>query len=193
MKPVKFLQSEKIYLRPYTAQDTAIFYASFYEPTSRYYTGAQNVYTLSQIESALQNFAADKTRVDLLICSQETDEAVGEISLNSMDSNNRSGGVRLAIFHPENYSKGYGSEALTLILDYGFGIRNLHRIELHAYSYNERAIHTYEKVGFRREGVMRDAWYFDHQWVDVIVMSILEDEFRTKYKQNRLENAETTR
>ncbi|TCP58165.1 RimJ/RimL family protein N-acetyltransferase [Tumebacillus sp. BK434] len=183
MKPVKFLQGQKVYLRPFTAEDADIFYRSFYEPTGRYYTGTQEMFTDKQIADALDRFAAATNRVDLLICSQETNEPVGDISLNSMDSNNRSGSLRLAVFEPENYSKGYGTEALILMLDYGFGIRNLHRIELHVYSYNERAIHTYEKVGFKREGVMRDAWYYDHKWVDVIIMSILEDEFRAKYKR----------
>ena len=57
---------------------------------------------------------------------------------------------------------------------------NLHRIELEVLTFNERAIHVYEKIGFNREGIKRDGCYFDHQYYDLITMSILEDEFRTK-------------
>lgn len=183
MQPVKFLCGDAVYLRPITRQDHDVYYRALYEPTGRYFTGAQAVYSQEAVANAFERFDADDSRVDLLICSQATDEVVGDISLNSMDSNNRSGSLRLAIFEPANYSKGYGTEALILMLDYGFGIRNLHRIELHVYAYNDRAIHTYEKVGFQKEGVMRDALYYDHKWTDVFIMSMLEEEFRAKYKR----------
>jgi RimJ/RimL family protein N-acetyltransferase len=64
------------------------------------------------------------------------------------------------------------------MLDYGFGIANLHRIELDVFAFNERAIRTYEKLGFQREGVKRDMLYYNHQYHDAILMSILEHEFR---------------
>lgn len=60
--------------------------------------------------------------------------------------------------------KGYGTEALVLMLDYGFGICNLHRIE--------------RKIGFQREGVQRDALFYNHQYHDSIPMSMLSSENR---------------
>ena len=53
------------------------------------------------------------------------------------------------------------------------------RYELNVFSYNDRALHVYEKLGFKREGVQRDAFYYDHEYHSSILMSILEDEFRT--------------
>ena len=66
------------------------------------------------------------------------------------------------------------------VLNFGFGIYNLHRIELQVYSFNKRAIHVYEKLGFKREGVLRDYLYFNNQYHDAIVMSILETEFKNR-------------
>ncbi len=49
------------------------------------------------------------------------------------------------------------------------------------YLFNDRAIATYEKIGFKREGIKRDGGYFHHQYYDLICMGVLEDEFRAKY------------
>lgn len=49
--------------------------------------------------------------------------------------------------------------------------------QLDVYTINERAIHLYERLGFQREGVMREAWRFDHGYYDII-MAILEDDYR---------------
>lgn len=70
-----------------------------------------------------------------------------------------------------------GTEASRLILGYGFETLRLHRIELDVYGFNPRAQHVYEKVGFVLEGVKRDAFCFDGQYVDEIPMSILDHEW----------------
>lgn len=70
------------------------------------------------------------------------------------------------------------------MLDYGFGILNLHRIELEVFTYNKRAAHVYEKIGFVREGVRRHALFYNHEYHDVILMSMLEDEYRSRYYRN---------
>ena len=75
-----------------------------------------------------------------------------------------------------------GTEATRLMLDYEFGMLNLHRIELDVFTINPRALYVYEKVGFIQEGVKRQNWYYDHQYYDSIVMSMLEDDYRALYQ-----------
>lgn len=77
--------------------------------------------------------------------------------------------------------QGYGTEAIRLLMDYAFGMLAMHRIAIGVVGINQRALEFYEKVGFRREGVQRDGYYYDHQFSDFVMMSILEDEFREKY------------
>lgn len=67
------------------------------------------------------------------------------------------------------------------MLDYGFGILNLHRIELNLFDYNKQAARAYEKVGFQIEGVQREALFYNHAYHDSILMSILAREYREKY------------
>ena len=63
------------------------------------------------------------------------------------------------------------------MVDYGFRELGLHRISLGVYDFNPRAIHVYEKMGFKREGIMRDALYWDGEYVDEIMMSVLSHEW----------------
>jgi len=88
---------------------------------------------------------------------------------------------KIAIYKKGDFNKGYGSEAIILALNYGFGMFNIHRIELSVFEFNERAIGVYEKLGFVKEGIKRDSLYFNHKYYNEIIMSILEDEFRNLY------------
>lgn len=103
---------------------------------------------------------------------------IGDIALQDIDSTNRNANIRVNISEEENQGRGYGSEAMELMLGYAFGVLNLHRIELNVFNYNDRALHVYEKLGFMQEGVQREALFYDHQYHDSIMMSILEDDYR---------------
>lgn len=144
-------------------------------------TSTTQVFTKQGISNYVEEILGDGSRVDFLIFTKETDELVGEVVINDIDRNNRSACIRIAIDKKENYGKGYGSEALVLAMYYGFGMKNLHRIELEVLNINARATHVYEKIGFKKEGVKRDGCFFNHKYYDLITMSILEEEFRQKY------------
>jgi RimJ/RimL family protein N-acetyltransferase len=178
---VRFLEGNKVYLRPISLEDTDLYFRMLFDREARRLTGTQNSFTREQISRYIEGKSQDSSSLLLLIALKETDEVIGDIALQSIDSYNRNANIRIAINEPRHQGKGFGSEALLLLLDYGFGIVNLHRIELNVFSYNERAIHTYEKLGFKREGVQRDALYYNHEYHDSILMSILEDEYRAKY------------
>jgi RimJ/RimL family protein N-acetyltransferase len=78
---------------------------------------------------------------------------------------------------PEHASLGYGAEATRLMLGFGFRELNLNRIELHAWSFNTRAIRAYEKAGFTIEGRRREAVFHDGSFHDELIMGILASEF----------------
>lgn len=179
IKGYKFLEGEKIYLRKVDISDAEL-YSSMLANSSgelRYFTGTKAAFNKSGTESFLQEISGDRSRCDFFIVLKEGNEIVGDIALNDIDFSNRSCNLRLAIDNEKDCGKGCGSEAISITLDYGFGMLNLHRIELEVYSFNERAIHVYEKIGFKREGLKRDALYFNHKYHDAIYMSILDSEF----------------
>lgn len=140
-------------------------------------TGSQHAFTYEEIAGWINKISIPSLdRVDLMIISKETKELVGEIVLNELDSINRSANIRIAI-GATHTGKGYGSEAMNLMLKHGFETLKLHRIHLGVFAFNPRAIHVYEKVGFRQEGIQRDALYAAGQYHDMIMMAMLEDEY----------------
>lgn len=145
------------------------------------FTGSAQAFNKTEIENYIDRVGADSDRVDFLIFSKQDNKLVGEVVINEVDRNNRCGNIRILINRKGDFSKGYGTEAMILALNYGFGMFNLHRIELEAYPFNNRAIHVYEKIGFKREGIRRDGAYYNHKYYDMITMSFLENEFRDIY------------
>ena len=75
------------------------------------------------------------------------------------------------------WGKGYGTEATRLILDYAFTVLGLHNVMLRVFSYNERAIRSYRKVGFKEMGRRRQAQRIGGQTYDVVYMDCLATDF----------------
>ncbi|GGA21228.1 GNAT family N-acetyltransferase [Paenibacillus physcomitrellae] len=119
-----------------------------------------------------------KDRVDFMIVPKDSKRLIGEVVLNDIDWDNRSANIRIAIGSAHGRGKGYGQEAMRRMVEYGFRVLGLHRIHLGVYTFNPRAIHVYEKIGFKHEGIERDALYQDGEYHDMIRMAILEHEFK---------------
>ncbi|MFS1516437.1 GNAT family N-acetyltransferase [Bacillus sp. SCS-151] len=180
--PVRFLTGNKVYLRPLDVEDSEIYFRMLYNSETRRLTGTQRSYTRKEINSYIESKSGDSSSIILLIALNASDDIIGDIALQDIDTINRSASIRIAIDADQHQGKGYGSEAISLMLEYGFGLLNLHRIELEVFSFNKRALHVYEKLGFKKEGIQRDRLYYDHQYHDAILMSMLEDEYRLSKK-----------
>lgn len=178
LKPVRFLEGKQIYLRPIQLEDVETYYQKLFDPTTRYLTGTKNSFTQDQVQQYFEAKSQDSSQLFQLIALKDSDEVIGDIELQDINGNNRSAHLRIMIDATQHQGKGYGTEAILLMLEHAFGIMNLHRIELNVYSFNERAIHVYEKIGFKKEGVQRDALYYHHRYHNSILMGILEDEYR---------------
>ncbi|EFU38861.1 putative acetyltransferase [Paenibacillus vortex V453] len=182
-KPVRFLEGERIYLRPVGQEDTEGYFQMLFNPEMRRLTGTKQAFTMEGVRRYIEAKSVGGDTVLLLIALSDNDQVIGDVALQDIDHINRNANIRIAIESVEHLGKGYGPEAIRLLLEYAFGLLNLHRIELQVFDYNERAIKAYEKVGFKREGVQRDALYYNHRYHDSIMMSILEDEYRALYHQ----------
>lgn len=177
MSKLKFLEGDRVYLRPFQKEDYTLIQKALSNPEIRKMTGNQHYLSLPSIEKAYDSFALDTKRIDLVIALQETDEAVGDVSLNGVDHLNRNANVRIALHEEKYFGKGYGTEALKLLLEHGFNTLNLYRISLNVYDFNNRGQKSYEKLGFKREGVIRGELYSEGKYHDNILMGVLAEEF----------------
>jgi len=105
------------------------------------------------------------------------ERVIGFIELAGFDWAARSGWVGIGIGDPDYRGKGYGTEAMQLVLDYAFRGLNLNRVSLNVFAFNKRAIRSYEKCGFRYEGTQREVIFKEDQRWDIIDMGILRTEW----------------
>ena len=106
--------------------------------------------------------------------------AIGNVGLMAFDNVARSAEVGIVIGEKEYWDQGYGSETIKVLLKHGFETLNLHRIFLRVTSFNERAVHAYEKIGFVHEGRLREAVYYQGTYHDMLRMSVLRHEWNTR-------------
>jgi RimJ/RimL family protein N-acetyltransferase len=115
----------------------------------------------------------------LAVHVKATDRLIGSCAFSQLDGDNGSALFHITIGEKDQWGHGYGTEATGLMLRHAFQSLGLHRVSLAVFSFNERAIRSYRKVGFTVEGRAREAIFRDGRFWDEITMSILEPEWRT--------------
>ncbi|MFC4589552.1 GNAT family N-acetyltransferase [Sphaerisporangium corydalis] len=171
------LAGERVVLRPVRPEDTDGLWELVRDPETRRLTGSQAEISYEAARIWYSSRGAQQDRLDLAICDASDGSYVGEIVLNDLDAGNVSCNLRIALVGPRAYGRGFGTEATRLTLAHAFETVGMHRIGLEVFAFNARAHHVYEKVGFVREGVLRDALRWDGAWHDAIVMSVLSPDW----------------
>ena len=118
---------------------------------------------------------SDMQRYAILLL--DGDELIGSISIHNIDHLNRNAFIGIFIGEEEQRSKGYGTEAIRLLLEYGFKTLNLHNIMLTVHADNYAGIACYKKVGFREVGRLPEWVFKDGQYTDKLYMGVLAQEF----------------
>ena len=177
LKP-RVLIGKRVYLRPLAKEDLANLRKWSEDAEIRALIGEAAPMSEADSEEFLHKTYADSTREWFVLVTRNSDQVIGEAGLLRMNPAWRTTDVSIIIGEKEEWGKGYGTETILLLLDYAFGHLNFHRVAIGVVGFNERAMRFWEKVGFRKEGVHRDEYYYDGKYHDFVMMSILEDEFR---------------
>ncbi len=111
------------------------------------------------------------------IIALEGDKLIGSTGLGGNMKMHGDAFVGIGVGEPDYWGKGYGTEAMKLIVQYAFLELNLERVSLDVFEYNPRAIRSYEKAGFKIEGRMRKALLREGRRWDMIFMGILREEW----------------
>ena len=181
MKYFKKLVGDRIYLSPRNAEDVETFvkWLNDFEVTD--YTGRSSA--LMDLDAEKEYLATKKNNVmPFVIVKLENDEMIGTIGFDKIDYTNKVATLGIMIGEKENREKGYGTEAINLLLDYGFNYLNLNSVNLDVMEFNERGIACYKKCGFKEMGRRRKNVFVNGKYYDKLFMDILKEEFDERGK-----------
>ena len=133
----------------------------------------------SAVERLFEDRERSRTDDSFAIHLKGEEEPIGVISLMNISEANDSAELSVIVGHPEDRHQGYGAEAIDMILRYGFEELGLNRVGLSVFEFNDDAISTYEKLGFRTEGRLRKALKRDNTFYDAILMGISRPEWES--------------
>jgi diamine N-acetyltransferase len=133
--------------------------------------------TLEQETAWYEQTAADDGEVAFTIYERATGRAIGNCGLHEVDLANRRTVVGIMIGEPDARGRGYGTEAMRLLLDYAFTVLDLHSVMLTVFEYNGAGRRCHENVGFREMGRRRQSRWYNGRFWDEIHMDILASEF----------------
>lgn len=117
--------------------------------------------------------SGDRWKITMGIRLNDGDTLIGFLKITVVSWPHQTGEIGLGIGEPDHWGHGYGAEATRLGIECAFRELNLHRLQLGVFSYNTRAIRMYEKLGFKREGTLRESLRRDGQWHDTHLFALL--------------------
>lgn len=161
MKYFKKIEGEKVYLSPMNLEDIEKYVKWMNDFSTTDGLGSSSKVTTFESERSWLINNMDKKEQQFAIVLKETDELIGNCGFVDINHLHQKGEVGLFIGEEENRSKGYGTEALSLLVEYGFNYLNLKNIMLKVFSFNKRAIKSYEKIGFKVFGKRTEDYYLN--------------------------------
>jgi RimJ/RimL family protein N-acetyltransferase len=139
--------------------------------------------TLEQETAWYDQAAVSDERYNFTIYERASGRAIGNCGLHEVDLANRRTVVGIMIGEPEARGRGYGTEAMRLLLDYAFTILGMHSVMLTVFEYNQAALRCYQKVGFREIGRRRESrWFNGRFWADILASEFESPVLRTMLK-----------
>ena len=178
------IASGRVYLRPFEASDAETYrrWRADAEPMALAGWHERAPLSLAQVERRIARIADDQGKevYTFLICLVEDERPIGEVMLTDLDYVNGSASLGIVIGEPDEWGKGYGTDAVRALVDFGFAELRLERIWLEVATDNPRAERSYTKAGFTREATLRHDRWEGGRYTDGHIMSILRDEWQSR-------------
>ena len=189
MPGARFLQGDRIALRTVEEEDAPFLRDHANDPRIRYPMTFGGPTNLEEQREYIDEDDGDGAQFIVTVSGEETGfnpeyvtendppvEPIGFVSLFHVDE--RAGEAEVAYWlTPPAQENGFATEAVTLLLDYAFETRRLHRVKARALVTNDASRNLLASLGFSEEGTSRDAKFVDGEYVDVDRFAILEGEW----------------
>jgi RimJ/RimL family protein N-acetyltransferase len=178
-QPLPILRGEHVFLRPAERDDVPRFVRWLNDAETSSYLSMRAPMSVAMEEKWFETMVErqGKDQYHFVMCMLADDRPIGTISLFAIDYVNGNAGIGISIGEKSLWGKGYGTDAMNALLDFGFGMLRLERLWLDVYDFNKRARRSYEKCGFVSEGIKRHDVFKQGRYVDVELMAMLSEEW----------------
>lgn len=172
-------QGKKVGLRALSLEDlNGNYLCWFNDPTTmRFSSNGTYHNTLPKFQKFIESLNEDKSRLVWAIDDLQTQQHIGNISLQAIDYVNRNAEFAIVLGEKAFWGKGYAKEAGQLVFKHGFERLNLHRIYCGTAISNEGMCHLAESLQMAKEGQKRQALFLEGAYVDVMLYAIIQNEF----------------
>ena len=174
MKYFEVVKGDRLYLSPLNINDAELYVKWLTDKEITQYLGNRSVL---DVETEREWIRKNNNGYCFAIVLRDSDKLIGNCGFTNVDMVDRTAEIGIFIGDKEEQNKGYGREAMKILLNYGFNTLGLNNVMLKVYSFNEKAIRTYKKLGFKTFGVRRNSHYANGLMHDTIYMDMLRDEF----------------
>lgn len=171
----------QVRLRAFEKSDLDIIYKYFNNPELVRFLSPEAVMPYSREEEAsfIENSVnpKDKEKTYNFAIANAREELVGGCSYMDTSMKNRTCYIGISIYNPRHWGKGYGTAAIRKLLEFLFFEKNMRKVLLNVYDFNERAIACYKKVGFKQEGCLKEQIYRDGKYNDLHIMALFAEDY----------------
>jgi RimJ/RimL family protein N-acetyltransferase len=176
---VPILRGERVYLRPSERSDLELFVRWLADAEVKQHLSLRSPISQAMEDKWFEQVVEQqgRDRYHFVICLLPEGRPIGATDLRDMSLEDGRAAFGIMIGEKSEWNRGYGTDALNAICDFGFGQLRLERIQLDVFADNLRAQRSYEKAGFKSECTLRHAHYGDGRFVDVERMALLRDDW----------------
>jgi RimJ/RimL family protein N-acetyltransferase len=174
---VVYIDGKRLYFRPLDVQDEPLLRKWVNDPSVRRYNPHRGPLNSLREREFIESQGKNSHDYGFGVVVKNGDRLIGSAVLRDIDPVNRSAKMGINIGDTASQGRGYGREAIRLLLKYGFEELNLNRIGLYVFAENWRAIRAYQKAGFVQEGCARQAQFRDGHYQDEYHFAMLKSEW----------------
>lgn len=177
------LETERLLLREITEEDAAIIFSILSKDEVTRYYGQETLETIDQAKDIIKNHQkkfVENRGFRWGIVKKDTNHLIGTIGLDSYIIKQRRADIGYEI-HPDQWGKGYATEAALKVISYGFDVLNLMRIGAVVFPENSPSNKLLNRLGFQKEGTLRNYIFQNGKSFDTFVYSILNEKEQSHY------------
>lgn len=176
------IETARLVLRPLAAADAPDLFAIFRDrEVARYWSSPPMIdpREAAALIAEVAELFAERTLFEWGVARRADDRAIGTVTLWKLEPENRRAEVGFALARAA-WGQGLMGEALVALLDFAFGPLALHRLEADVDPRNERSLKALERLGFRREGLLRERYFVAGEIQDSVILGLLAREWRAR-------------